>query len=88
MASRKHDMDMFCKGCIYDPADAGSWRQQVEKCNSGPNSKVPCRLWAWRPITMETMLRNRKEKGAAGVDLDALIEGLDDDEDVTSAVAA
>lgn len=83
MASLKKCIENHCKNCTYDTAAPGSWRSQTENC-----SVISCALWEVRPITMETMLRNRKEKGAAGVDLDALIEGLDDDEDVTSAVAA
>lgn len=83
MASLKKCIEQKCRDCSYDPCAAGSWRSQTENC-----SVKSCALWEVRPITMETMLRNRKEKGAAGVDLDALIEGLDDDEDVTSAVAA
>lgn len=83
MASLKKCIEQKCKDCTYDPCAPGSWRSQTESCHV-----KACALWEVRPITMELMLRNRKEKGAAGVDLDALIEGLDDDEDVTSAVAA
>jgi hypothetical protein len=83
MASLKKCIEQKCRDCSYDPQQAGSWRSQVQEC-----TVKSCALWEVRPITMELMLRNRKEKGAAGVDLDALIEGLDDDEDVTSAVAA
>lgn len=81
MASRKHDMDMFCKSCIYDPAVPGSWRSQVEDCKSGPTAKVPCHLWVWRPITMETQLSRRKDKNS----IDTLVAGLEDD-DETEAV--
>ncbi len=83
MASLKKHIEQKCRDCTYDPQQAGSWRSQVQECRV-----KACALWEVRPITMELMLRNRKEKGAAGVDLDALIDGLDDDEDVTSVVAA
>lgn len=82
MASLKKCIEQKCRNCTYDPQQAGSWRSQTESC-----TVKSCALWEVRPITMETMLRNRKEKGAADMDLDALIDGLDD-EDVTSAVAA
>jgi hypothetical protein len=88
MASLKKCIEAMCKSCIYDPADVGSWRHQVEKCTSGPTAKVPCPLWEVRPITMETMLARRKEKSAAGVDLDALVEGLEDEDETPEAVAA
>lgn len=83
MASLKKCIELHCKNCTYDTAAPGSWRAQVEDCRVRS-----CALWEVRPITMETMLRNRKEKGAAGVDIDALVEGLDDDEDAPVAVAA
>ena len=83
MASLKKCIEQKCKDCSYDPSAPGSWRSQTEQC-----TVRSCALWEVRPITMETMLRNRKEKGAAGVDIDALVEGLDDDEDAPVAVAA
>jgi hypothetical protein len=36
-----------------------------------------CALWEVRPITMETLLANRKGKNDA---IDALVAGLEDDE--------
>ena len=85
MASLKKCIEAKCKDCTYDHAIAGSWRSQVEDCRV-----FSCALWEVRPITMETMLRNRKERGMANVadaDLDALVDGLDDDENATVAVA-
>lgn len=82
MASLKKCIEQKCRDCSYDPCAAGSWRSQVEECRV-----KSCALWEVRPITMETMLRNRKEKGAANLDLESLIEGLDD-EDTPSVVAA
>ena len=76
MASRKHDMDMHCKSCTYDPAAPGSWRQQVESC-----SVTSCNLWVWRPVTMETMLTKRKGKGGADADIAAVLAGLEDEDD-------
>ena len=89
MASLKKCIENMCKSCIYDPADTGSWRQQVERCGSGPTAKVQCPLWEVRPITMETMLARRKgNKDAPGVDLDALVDGMDDEEDETPEAVA
>ncbi len=42
---RKHVND-FCKGCIYDCAAAGTWRQQVTLC-----SVTSCELYDARPVT-------------------------------------
>lgn len=36
----------FCKGCIYDPAAAGTWAEQVSAC-----SAIDCPLWRFRPLT-------------------------------------
>ena len=77
MASLKKCIEEKCKDCTYDPQQAGSWRSQVQDCRV-----KTCALWEVRPITMETLLRNRKEKGASTVevDVDALVDGLDDEE--------
>lgn len=42
---RKH-INAFCKGCIYDCAAAGTWRQQVTLC-----SVTSCELYDARPVT-------------------------------------
>lgn len=34
-----------CRDCIYDPLDSGTWRQQVQACNS-----TDCGLWRLRPL--------------------------------------
>jgi len=33
-----------CKSCIYDPANGGSWREQVENC-----TVTRCELYEHRP---------------------------------------
>lgn len=81
MASLKKCIENKCKDCTYDSFAPGSWRLQVEECRV-----KACPLWEVRPITMETMLARRKDKGAADVDLDALVDSLDDDEDAPVAV--
>ena len=35
-----------CKDCIYDPLCPGTWRRQVEECESRD-----CSLWPVRPVT-------------------------------------
>ncbi len=45
MSMRKAINDM-CKQCIYDPADKGNWRQQVQACTS-----PKCPLYDLRPIS-------------------------------------
>lgn len=85
MASLKKCIEEKCKDCTYDPADTGTWRDQVERCNVRS-----CALWPVRPMTVATINIIRKAKIVAGgtveVDLDALIDSLDD-ENETEAVA-
>lgn len=82
MASLKKCIENKCKDCTYDNAVPGSWRHQVEECRV-----FSCALWEVRPITMELMLARRKEKSAGAVNLDALVDGLEDeDEDELSDV--
>jgi len=76
MASLKKCVELKCKDCTYDQYVPGSWRQQVEECRV-----KSCALWEVRPVTMETVLLRRKDKGVAGVDIDSLVDGLEDDED-------
>lgn len=38
----------FCKGCIYDPKNGGSWREQVENCTVSK-----CELYEHRPRSSE-----------------------------------
>ena len=59
MASAKKCIAEFCKGCIYDETQPGSWRQQVEDC---PSEKS-CPLWPVRPLTIATINANRKKRG-------------------------
>lgn len=79
MASLKKAIEAKCKDCIYDPACPGTWREQVEQCNS----EKSCPLWPVRPMTVATVNLNRKtrEEVAPGIDIDALIDGLDDEEE-------
>ena len=41
-------VDMYCKECIYDPQDRGTWRAQVERCEM-----KDCPLWPVRPGRMK-----------------------------------
>lgn len=75
----------FCKSCIYDPKDQGTWREQVERCTS-----TNCALHQHRPMTVATINLVRKNKAGVPniieVDIDALVDGLEAD-DETEAVA-
>ncbi len=44
--SLRPSINEHCKTCIYDPASAGTWRQQVTIC-----SVVSCNLYSVRPVT-------------------------------------
>lgn len=81
MASLKKCIEAKCKDCIYDPAAGGTWREQVELCTS----EKTCPLWPVRPLTGETMNLNRKARNSVGIDLDALIDGLEDDTETAEA---
>jgi hypothetical protein len=76
MASLKKCVEQMCKTCTYDHAAPGSWRQQVENC-----TVKACPLWEVRPVTMETTLVRRKGKAGEDAALNAIIDGLEDDED-------
>jgi len=37
-------INAHCRDCLYDSAERGTWRQQVEAC-----SITGCALWPFRP---------------------------------------
>jgi hypothetical protein len=81
--SKTKALHEFCKGCIYDPACGGTWREQVEACTS-----QHCPLWQHRPVTVATINLQRKARAEVStLDMDAILAGLDD-EDVDVAVVA
>ena len=80
MASLKKHIEQKCKDCSYDPCAQGSWRHQTENCRV-----FSCALWEVRPITMELMLTRRKEKSTGTVNLDALVDGLEDEDELSDA---
>ena len=80
MASLKQAIADKCKDCIYDPLAGGTWREQVESCRS-----TRCALWPVRPITVATLNANRKKANEATVDIDSLVAGLPDDDEVEMA---
>jgi hypothetical protein len=53
MASYKTCVDNYCKECIYDETQSGTWRKQVEEC-----THTKCPLYEVRPRT----LKNSKGK--------------------------
>jgi hypothetical protein len=46
----------YCKGCIYDPADKGTWREQVEACTISH-----CELYEHRPVSLKTRKLQREQ---------------------------
>ena len=86
--SRTAAINLYCKGCIYDPKAPGTWREQCEQCTSGPDAKVPCPLWQYRPVSVSTVNGNRKTRAVdAELDVDALVAGLEDDDEVDAPEA-
>jgi hypothetical protein len=79
--SRTKAINDYCKGCIYDQKAPGTWREQVEACTS----EGRCALWPYRPVSVSTVNGNRKTRAVdSEIDMDALIDGLDDDTDEVS----
>ena len=44
--TRKQAIEAHCRSCVYDPSNAGTWRQQVTLC-----ACRDCFLWEWRPVS-------------------------------------
>lgn len=44
--TRQRAIDANCRACVYDPAAAGTWRQQVTLC-----AVTSCALYPFRPTT-------------------------------------
>lgn len=86
--SRTKAINEKCKDCIYDQKAPGTWREQVEDCKS----EHTCALWPYRPISIATVNSERKTRVVdSGIDIDALVNGLDDDDDeveVTNVMVA
>lgn len=55
--SRKKAIDEHCKGCTYDPAQPGTWRQQVENC-----TVYTCELYEYRPVSTTKPAGDKENK--------------------------
>lgn len=75
MANLKAAINAKCKDCTYDKAIPGTWRDQTEQC-----TVRACALWPVRPMTVATITLHRKSLPVE-VDVDALVAGLDDEEE-------
>ena len=80
--SRTSAINAKCKDCIYDQKAPGTWREQVQNCQS----EKSCALWPYRPISVATLTQNRKDKLVGEIDLDALVDGLEDDDETEASV--
>jgi hypothetical protein len=76
MASLKKCIEQKCKDCTYDQHVPGTWREQTELC-----TVRSCALWPVRPMTVATINLNRKTRTGDGVDIDAILAGLESDEE-------
>jgi hypothetical protein len=47
-SSLRKAINGYCRQCIYDSADAGTWRQQVTLCTS-----TECSLYPVRPLSQD-----------------------------------
>lgn len=79
--SRTTAINSKCKDCIYDPKAPKTWREQVQDCRS----EKSCALWPYRPVSIAAINQNRKDKQTDGIDIDALVAGLDDEDEVDAA---
>lgn len=64
MANFKACISAYCKACIYDNAEPGSWREQTENCKV-----TQCELWTVRPMTTATIAANRKPRSKEGIQI-------------------
>ena len=48
-SKRQRAIDAKCKDCNYDPYSKGSWRYQIETCESND-----CPLHPFRPLTIKS----------------------------------
>ena len=64
--TRQEAIEAHCKECIFDPSSDGTWRMQVEACNS-----TNCNLWPYRarsrskhpdsaPVQLQNETKNNK----------------------------
>jgi len=51
--TRQQAINAFCRDCIVDNKDVGTWRTQVEGCEM-----TDCPLYEYRPITTTTRKAN------------------------------
>jgi hypothetical protein len=72
VASARKCIEEYCKSCIYDETQPGSWRQQVEECTI-----KSCPLWVVRPMTLSTVLEQRKVR--ISMRKDGAVEGFEDE---------
>ena len=47
-----------CKSCIFDPAEAGTWRQQVTLC-----TVTSCHMWPIRPVSQDYIALMDADRG-------------------------
>lgn len=78
MASLKQAIRAKCKDCTYDPLVRGTYLQQIEECRV-----TRCPLWSVRPMTVATINLQRKSRGETSMlDMDAILAGLEDENEV------
>jgi hypothetical protein len=46
--TRKSAIDLFCVECMGGEGNTG-YRADIRACTCGPESKLPCSLYEWRP---------------------------------------
>ncbi len=56
-AGRQGPINAKCAECIYDPIDAGTWKQQVEAC-----TVTNCPLYRVRPIAYKSTEEETEEE--------------------------
>lgn len=67
--SPQQAINAFCRSCLYDEADTGSWRAQIERCTA-----TKCPLFAFRPLTHATLEGKRTK--LSGAEKDAFLRQM------------
>jgi len=55
--TRQQAINEFCKSCIYDSKDSGTWRDQTSNC-----TMTECSLFEYRPLNSNLRTVQKQEK--------------------------
>lgn len=79
MASLKSAIKAYCISCTYDSTQSGTALAQIEAC-----TVVSCKLYEVRPKTVATVNLHRNKRDIDTGNIEALVDGLDDEDEIES----